>query len=85
MKNERPVHFLTKRPGNELRVCACGKVPQRYTIDPAKASCHDCARKAEELTPHQRDVIWWNANDRMRTTKKSPWQDVLEALERGAK
>jgi hypothetical protein len=77
MTHERPVHFLTKRPGNPLRVCACGKVPQRYTIEPEKASCYECARLAEELTPVQRDEIWQNTNERMGKFKRSPWADVL--------
>jgi hypothetical protein len=75
--NERPIHFLTRRGTNPLRVCACGKVPHRYTIEPEKASCHECARQADDLTPQQRDTIWENANDRTNKNKRSPWADQV--------
>ncbi len=78
----RPVHYLTKREGNPLRVCACGKIPQRYTIEPEKASCHECARQADGLTAQQRDEIWENANERMSKFKRSPWADQVAAEKR---
>jgi hypothetical protein len=74
----RPCHLITKRPASPLGVIACGRnvsMPSQYTNDPAKSSCHECAREAEGLTAQQRNEIWDNANERMEKFKRSPWAD----------
>jgi len=78
--NEPPTHLLAKRSGRPLKTIQCGKMVHsgsKWTEDPAKASCHECARLAEGLTPEQRTEIWENANDRMGRNRRNPWRAVL--------
>lgn len=50
----------------------------KFTEDPAKVSCRNCARRASGLTDVQRQEIWDNANERSDVFWRSPWEKAAK-------
>ena len=79
MKYPRPVHYYD-HAFTPPRI-ACGRAVfsrEQYTEDKERISCYECARQASDLTTEQRDNAWQNANERLGTFRRSPWEDQVK-------